>query len=124
VARYYRGMERVSQALMRAVARGLTLEERFFDQAFDQGLSTLRLIRYPVRTDLERAARAEADLWVAHDGARRYVTGAPHVDSGFLTLLAQDGMAGLQARHRSGRWIDVPPVDEALAVNFGKVLER
>lgn len=46
------------------------------------------------------------------------------MDSGLLTLLAQDGVAGLQARHLSGEWIDVPPVEGGLAVNFGKVLER
>jgi isopenicillin N synthase-like dioxygenase len=124
VAAYYRGMEKVSQALMRAIARGLALEERFFDQAFDKGLSTLRLIRYPVRNDTDRAAERDPSVWVTHNGDRFYVTGAPHVDSGFLTLLAQDGVAGLQARHLNGQWMDVPPIEGSLAVNFGKVLER
>jgi len=124
VSRYYRGMVQVSEALMRSIARGLKLPEHFFDHAFDKGLSTLRLLRYPVRTDADEAAAANPDVWVTHHGERRYVTGAPHVDSGFLTLLAQDGIAGLQARHRSGQWIDVPPAEETLAVNFGKVLER
>ena len=45
-----------SQTLMRSIARGLGLEERFFDHAFEQGLSTLRLLRYPVRTDAAEAA--------------------------------------------------------------------
>jgi isopenicillin N synthase-like dioxygenase len=124
VTAYYRGMEKVSQALMRSIARGLALDECFFDQAFDKGLSTLRLLRYPLRTDLEQTAHSDPDVWVNHNGVRCYVNGAPHVDSGFLTLLAQDGVPGLQARHRSGAWLDVPPSDEALAVNFGKVLER
>jgi isopenicillin N synthase-like dioxygenase len=109
---------------MRAIARGLSLEERFFDQAFDQGLSTLRLLRYPVRADAEQTAQTDPNVWVSHEGARFYVNGAPHVDSGFLTLLAQDGVSGLQARHRDGTWLDVPPTDDGLAVNFGKVLER
>lgn len=124
VAAYYRAMDKVSQALMRSIARGLSLEEHFFDRAFDQGLSTLRLLRYPIRTDAEQAARADPALWVTHGGARYYINGAPHVDSGFLTLLAQDGISGLQARHRDGTWLDVPPIDDGLAVNFGKVLER
>jgi isopenicillin N synthase-like dioxygenase len=124
VSAYYRAMERVSQALMRAIARGLSLEERFFDPAFDKGLSTLRLLRYPVRTDAEQTAQSDPNVWVTHHGARFYVNGAPHVDSGFLTLLAQDGVSGLQARHRDGTWVDVPPTDDGLAVNFGKVLER
>ena len=124
VARYYHAMVRASQALMRAIARGMRLPENFFDQAFDKGLSTLRLIRYPVRTNADQIAEANPDLWVMHRGIRHLVTGAPHVDSGFLTLLAQDGVEGLQARHRDGRWIEVPPVEGTLAVNFGKVLER
>jgi isopenicillin N synthase-like dioxygenase len=124
VAAYYRAMDRVSQALMRAIARGLSLQEHFFDQAFDKGLSTLRLLRYPIRTDAEQTAQTDPGVWVTHEGTRFYVNGAPHVDSGFLTLLAQDGVSGLQARHRDGTWLDVPPSDDGLAVNFGKVLER
>lgn len=46
------------------------------------------------------------------------------LDSGFVTLLAQDGVEGLQARMRNGIWTDVPPREGALAVNFGRVLER
>ena len=34
------------------------------------------------------------------------------------------GVQGLQARHSSGEWLDVPPREGSLAVNFGKVLER
>jgi len=63
-------------------------------------------------------------VWVVHGGERRHLTGAAHTDSGFVTVLAQDGVPGLQARARDGRWIDVPARDEALAVNFGQVLER
>jgi len=124
VARYYLGMVAVSQALMRSIARSLSLAEHYFDHAFDRGLSTLRLIRYPLRTDADQAAVADPNVWVMHEGTRHYVTGSPHVDSGFLTLLAQDDVDGLQARHRNGQWIGVPPAEGTLAVNFGQVLER
>jgi len=122
-AAYYRGMEFVGRALMRSIARGLGLEEHYFDATFERGLSTLRVIRYPPRTDIEDAA-ASPGFWVEHRGTRRHITGAPHVDSGFLTLLAQDGVAGLQTRHVSGEWLDVPPAGNLLAVNFGGLLER
>jgi isopenicillin N synthase-like dioxygenase len=124
VAAYYAGMNKVSQALMRTIARGLSLEEHFFDRSFDKGLSTLRLLRYPLRTDADQTALTDPSVWVMHNGGRFYVNGAPHVDSGFLTLLAQDGVPGLQARHRDGAWLEVPPIDDGLAVNFGRVLER
>lgn len=124
VAAYYAAMDGVCRALMRSIARGLALEEGYFDAAFYHGLSTLRLLRYPVRSPEELAGCEDSGVWISHRGERRYVVGASHTDSGFITLLAQDGVPGLQARARDERWIDVPPHDRALAVNFGQVLER
>jgi isopenicillin N synthase-like dioxygenase len=124
VSRYYLAMVETSRALMHSIARSLHLGEDFFDAAFDHGLSTLRLIRYPPRLDLPEAAAADPGVWVMHEGRRRYVNGAPHVDSGLLTLLAQHDIGGLQARGRDGEWLDVPSLEGALVVNFGRVLER
>jgi isopenicillin N synthase-like dioxygenase len=123
VAGYYGAMERVCAALMRSIARGLALEEHFFDAAFHQGLSTLRLIRYPAR-GAQELATCKDPVWVVHEGVRRYLCGAPHTDSGFMTVLACDGVPGLQARLRDGLWRDVSVPDGALGVNFGQVLER
>jgi isopenicillin N synthase-like dioxygenase len=115
-AGYYRTMEATGAALMRAVARGLGLPEHAFDRAFVNGISTLRVIRYPVR----ETARLDPALRVG-DG---YMLGAPHIDSGLVTLLAQDGVAGLEVEDRAGQWIGVPPTEGTLVVNFGKLLER
>ncbi len=125
-ASYFRAMERVGAALMHALARGLQLPENIFDAAFDGGISTLRLIRYPVRPPESMAGVPEDRLWVERDGCRHYMLGRAHVDSGLVTLLAQDGVAGLQARGPAldgGAWLDVPPEEGTLAVNFGKLLE-
>ena len=124
VGAYYRGMELAGRMMMRAVARGLGLAERFFDPYFERGISTLRLIRYPVRPPESFAGIADDQVHVLHDGRKRHLIGGAHVDSGFVTLLAQDGVEGLQARGKDGRWIDVPPADDGLAVNFGGLLER
>ncbi len=45
----------------------------------------------------------------------------PHVDLGCFTLLLQDNNGGLQAEI-DGKWVDVPPVDNSLVLNVGKVL--
>jgi isopenicillin N synthase-like dioxygenase len=124
VARYYRDMEQTGQAIMRGIARALGLPERTFDEAFQGGISTLRLIHYPPRTQAELDAVADKELWTEHNGKRIPVSGKAHVDSGFVTLLAQDGVPGLQALSASGEWIDVPPEEGSLAVNFGKLLDR
>ncbi len=120
---YFRAMETLGGAMMRALARGLGLAENQFDVHFRDGISTLRLIRYPAR-DAAALATLDAAAFVEHRGERRHLTGAAHVDSGLVTLLAQDGVAGLQARARDGAWLDVPPAEGTLAVNFGKLLER
>jgi isopenicillin N synthase-like dioxygenase len=122
-ASYFRAMERVGAALMHALARGLNLSEGIFDDSFAGGISTLRLIRYPVRPPESMAGIPEDRLWVENNGSKHYMLGRAHVDSGLVTLLAQDGVSGLQARGAEGTWIDVPPEDGTLAVNFGKLLE-
>ncbi|MGQ0676667.1 MAG: isopenicillin N synthase family dioxygenase [Rhodospirillales bacterium] len=124
VGEYYRGMELAGRVVMRAVARGLGLDERFFDPHFERGISTLRLIRYPERTPESFAGIADDQVHVTHRDRRRHLIGGAHVDSGFVTLLAQDGVEGLQARARGGAWLDVPPAEDGLAVNFGGLLER
>jgi isopenicillin N synthase-like dioxygenase len=123
-AGYARGMTTLGATLMRAVARALGLVETTFNESFRGGISTLRIIRYPTRDAAALARVADPKLWTEHGGRRRFVSGKAHVDSGFVTLLAQDGVAGLQARARDGGWLDVPPAEGTLAVNFGKVLER
>jgi isopenicillin N synthase-like dioxygenase len=115
-AAYYREMEATGAALMKSLARGLGLAETVFDAAFEHGISTLRFIRYPVRD----VAALDPSLRVGGG----YMLGAPHVDSGFVTLLAQDGVAGLEVEDRAGNWIGVPPTEGTLVVNFGKLLER
>jgi isopenicillin N synthase-like dioxygenase len=124
VAAYYRAMERVAEILMRSLACSLGLPAEYFDDSFRHGLSTLRLIRYPPRDAAELAAVADPGIWVETQPRRRHLAGAPHTDSGFVTLLAQDEVAGLQARAPDGSWIDVPPLDGTLVVNFGQVLEQ
>uniref|UniRef100_A0ACD6AGC1 Uncharacterized protein n=1 Tax=Avena sativa TaxID=4498 RepID=A0ACD6AGC1_AVESA len=46
-----------------------------------------------------------------------------HTDPGFLTVLLQDGMAGLQVLVGGGTWVDVPPVPGALLINVGDLLQ-
>lgn len=123
ITAYYQNMEATGCALMRSIARGLHLDETVFDDAFARGISTLRLLHYPVRSP-ESFLGATEETHVMHEGQQHYLLARSHVDSGFVTLLAQDGVAGLQAQARDGSWLTVPPVEGTLAVNFGKLLAR
>ncbi|TGT18439.1 isopenicillin N synthase family oxygenase, partial [Mesorhizobium sp. M4B.F.Ca.ET.172.01.1.1] len=86
--------------------------------------STLRLIRYPLRDASAGVDTSGPEFSVTHKGETRTIIGREHADSGFVTLLAQDGVEGLQAKNLAGEWIDVPPANGTLAVNFGQLLER
>nr|CAB3473214.1 unnamed protein product [Digitaria exilis] len=46
-----------------------------------------------------------------------------HTDAGLFTVLAQDGVGGLQVRLDDGDWVDVAPVPGALLVNVGDLLK-
>ncbi|CAN1231206.1 1-aminocyclopropane-1-carboxylate oxidase homolog 3 [Linum grandiflorum] len=48
---------------------------------------------------------------------------SPHYDLGFVTVVLQDRVGGLQVR-RGDRWFDVPFVDGGLVVNIGDMLQH
>ncbi|XP_037425077.1 1-aminocyclopropane-1-carboxylate oxidase homolog 1-like [Triticum dicoccoides] len=48
--------------------------------------------------------------------------GTKHTDLGFLTLLLQDSVGGLQVLHQDV-WIDVPPVKGALLANIADMMQ-
>ncbi len=112
---YYEANEAIGFTLMRSIATGLGLARNFFDAPFANGVSTLRMLRYVQGPD-----GVAEDL--REDGAA-ILTGA-HVDSGLVTLLAQDDVGGLQFEGRDGSWIDVPQRPTSLVVNFGLLLEH
>jgi isopenicillin N synthase-like dioxygenase len=121
---YYLGMEDVGHRLLASVSRGLGIDERIFRDAFDDGISTLRLLHYPRQGPLAEVVDEPPGRLIDIGGKRVELVSRAHVDSGLLTVLAQCGVPGLQARHADGRWIDVPPRDDGFAINFGGLLER
>ena len=122
--RYFRGMDRVGDVMMRSIARGMSVSEKSFASLFAGGMSALQLLRYPVRSDVSRAGVADDELYVWHEGEKREVISEAHADFGFMTLLVQDGIDGLQVRMPDDRWVDIPAVEGCIVVNFGRLLER
>lgn len=120
---YYRDMLGLGRTMMHAIARHLALPEDWFDPFFAGSNSTLRLLRYPVRTP-ESLRGVEERAFLEHEGRRWPVMTSEHVDSGIVTLLHQDGVGGLQAKNAAGRWIDVPPIAGSFVVNLGGALQR
>ncbi|MFJ9351108.1 isopenicillin N synthase family dioxygenase [Streptomyces sp. NPDC101237] len=98
---------RVSREVLRALAAALGQEEGYFDQWFDDEAAVhVKIVHYPPR------AAEDADQGV---GA--------HKDYGYLALLQQDEVGGLQVRREDGEWIDAVPVPDAFVFNIGEMLE-
>ncbi|MEO1611755.1 MAG: 2OG-Fe(II) oxygenase family protein [Pseudomonadota bacterium] len=116
-AHYIDAMMRIGGALTRALLRGLGEDEGLEAKIFAGSISTLRLLRYP-----EHAGEVFGpDRRLMTREGERFVMTKAHTDSGFVTLLWQDGTGGLQAESPEG-WIDVPPAPGGLVVNFGQML--
>ena len=45
-----------------------------------------------------------------------------HSDIGFISVLLQDGVGGLQVIHEN-QWVDVEPIPGAFIVNIGDMLQ-
>ena len=114
---YHHAMRQLGAALTRSILRGLGADDGLVDRLFDRSISTLRLLRYPPHEE----AAFGPDRRIETPEGLRYLMTKSHTDSGFVTLLWQDGTGGLQAEGPAG-WIDVPPAPGGLVVNFGQML--
>ncbi|MBU1294246.1 MAG: 2OG-Fe(II) oxygenase, partial [Gammaproteobacteria bacterium] len=104
---YYVQAFQVAQKLLTAMAQALSLDNDFFVRCFKDHVTVLRMIHYPPRPAND------------HDNG----AGA-HTDYGCVTLLLQDQIGGLQVKNRKGEWVDATPIDEALVVNIGDLMQR
>lgn len=106
---YFDAVLAVGRRLHQAFALDLGLPEHFFADKIDRPMATLRMLRYPAASTAEAAGAPGAGT---------------HTDYGNVTLLATDGVAGLQVRRRDGGWLDVPHLPGAFVCNIGDCLMR
>jgi isopenicillin N synthase-like dioxygenase len=109
VLAYYNACWSLGRLIHRGFALDLGVAEDFFEDKLDHPIATLRLLHYPP---------ARATMAAGQDGA------GEHTDYGNLTILATDGVAGLQVKRRGGAWIDAPAIPGAFVCNIGDCLMR
>ncbi|WP_187829900.1 isopenicillin N synthase family dioxygenase [Siccirubricoccus phaeus] len=105
--RYFAALDDLAHRMLPLYAVALDLPPDYFDKPCEDSFSTLRLTHYPP----------------VEYGSDEYGI-APHTDSTFITLLAQNPVPGLQIRTQAGEWIDAPVIPEAFVVNTGDILNR
>jgi isopenicillin N synthase-like dioxygenase len=105
---YFAAMRPLAHAMVSVVASSLGLPPDYFEPDFKDPTCTLRLIRYP-----------------PHDAAEDNQFGfAPHIDTSFLTLLAQSALPGLEVKTREGEWVRPPAIPGTFVMNTGEMLAR
>jgi len=112
VLAYYDACWNLGRRIHHGFALDLGIAEDFFEDKFDAPMATLRMLHYPPQPQSQRQNLAP------DSGA------GTHSDYGNLTILATDGVAGLQVRARNGVWIDAPHIPEAFVCNIGDCLMR
>jgi isopenicillin N synthase-like dioxygenase len=105
VLEFFERMGAVADQLMAALSLGLGLGEGYLADLFGAARhSFVKLISYPPTPPGQAGVN-------------------PHHDAGFLTILVQRGVPGLQALNPEGNWIDVLPEPGAFVVNLGEMLQ-
>lgn len=93
--------------LIEVFAEALGQDPQVFQPIYRDGPNQLlKLIRYPGR-----------DKTATDQGV------GAHKDGGFVTVLLQDRVGGLQVDDRHGGWIDAPPRRGSFVINVGELLE-
>lgn len=105
---YYRAACGVAMDLLRVIAAAIGENQSYFDDKFDRPMALLRGNYYPARPDWA----GERDFGIA-----------AHTDYGCLTLLASDGVPGLEVLTRDGTWLPVEAAPGEFVINFGEMLE-
>jgi isopenicillin N synthase-like dioxygenase len=109
VRAYVEALSGLARRLVRVVALALGAPVDALDPYFARPTTFLRLLYYP-----PQAPQSPADLFGS----------APHTDYGFITILLQDDVGGLQVRNVAGEWIDAPYRPGAFVMNTGDILHR
>ena len=108
LSRYGMAVGGVAGTVLEAIAVALDLEPSFFADRMSAPPSKLRLLHYLPTPP-------------GDDGAQPIATDA-HTDYGVITLLATDGVPGLELRPLGGAWQPVVAPSGSLIVNLGDLL--
>jgi isopenicillin N synthase-like dioxygenase len=105
---YYARATGLALKLLEAIANAAGEEGAYFADKFTRPVALLRGNYYPERP----AWATERDFGIA-----------THTDYGCVTLLATDGVPGLEVRLRGGGWLPVVAEPGTFVINFGEMLE-
>jgi len=104
---YLAAMQDLAGRIMGLMATALGLGDGWFDPLIDRPMASITANHYPA---------------LDHEPAADQFRGGAHTDYGTITLLATDGVPGLQLQDEDGEWTPTDPVPDAFHVNTGDML--
>lgn len=104
---YVEQMSQLGRQMLEAITIALGMPRGALGPHFEKPTTFLRLLHYPTQPE--------------EDGL---FGSAPHTDYGFITLLAQDEVGGLEVKNKAGDWIAAPPIPDTFVMNVGDILAR
>ncbi|MBO6564286.1 MAG: isopenicillin N synthase family oxygenase [Pseudomonadales bacterium] len=96
--------------IQRVFSEALSQEKEFFVQYHSGENVSLRFLYYPAAGVTE----------IEHE----QLGAGAHTDYGMITLLFQQGVAGLEVQDSEGHWHEVEPESDAIVMNTGDLMER
>ncbi|SBS32175.1 2-oxoglutarate-dependent ethylene/succinate-forming enzyme [Marinomonas aquimarina] len=105
---YHAQMLKLANKLIGAIALSLGLPFDYFYKLQQKPISIQRILHYPPQTG--QITRDKIGI-------------GEHTDYGFLTILSQDAVGGLQVKNRAGKWISAPPIEGSFIVNIGDLVQ-
>lgn len=106
---YLTAMQDLADRILGLMSDALGLGPDYFTAMIDKPMASATVNRYPALTE-----RPPADQ----------LRGGAHTDYGTITLLATDGVPGLQLQDGDGEWVHVDPVPGSFHVNTGDMLSH
>lgn len=104
-------MQALGKTITEGLALSLGLDRDYFHPFTRTSQSTMRILHYP-----------PTDEHDSHDDVRDGL--GEHIDYDFITILAQDGVAGLEVKDSAGEWMPAPNRPGTFLINLGHTMQR
>lgn len=105
---YFIECTRCAFKLLEAFCIGLNLDPSTLHHLFEGGIGFMRLNYYAPHPQICYNSNEQPPMLGIH----------PHTDAGFLTILKQDSVPGLEV-WKNGAWHSVQPIKDAFTINVG-----
>ena len=100
----------LGRRITEGLAMSLGLEKNFFDPFMSRSHSFMRISNYPPYGNNQEEN--------VGDGI------GAHIDYGFLTILLQDNIGGLEVKISDNEWVSAPVIPGTLLINIGHMIQR